>query len=252
MTETALVTGATAGIGAEFAAQLAARGCDLVLVARDVERLEESCDRLAKQHGVDAACLVADLTVRADVDRVAERVADDASPIDVLVNNAGFGLTSIFADSTIDDEQRQLDIHVTAPMRLAHAALLAMLERRHGRIINVASVAGYTPRGTYGAHKAWLLSFSQWANIRYASRGVTVTAVAAGFTRTEFHQRMNARIDDIPRWMWLSAPRLVSEALADADRGKAVSIPSKRYKVLSALAKHAPQAIVERAARRGR
>ena len=158
MPATALITGATSGIGAEFASQLAARGCNLVLVARDVDRLEESCRRLAKEHGVEASYLRADLTVREDVDRVAERLADRAHPIDVLVNNAGYGLMTRFADSTIDAEQGSLDILVGAPMRLSHAAIGPMLERRNGRIINIASVAGYTPRGTYGAHKAWLIS----------------------------------------------------------------------------------------------
>src|SRR5690606_32911980 len=118
-------------------------------------------------------------------------------------------LTTVFADSSVDDEQAQLDIHVGAPMRLAHAAIGPMLERGRGRILNVASVAAYTPRGTYAAHKAWLVSFSRWANLQYGPRGVTITALAAGFTRTEFHQRMNARTGDIPRWMWLSAPRVV-------------------------------------------
>lgn len=252
MPETALITGATAGIGAEFAHQLAARGCDLVLVARDVDRLEQTCKRLSTEHGVDASYLRADLTVREEVDRVAARLADRDRPVDVLVNNAGFGLTSVFADSSIDDEQAQLDIHVAVPMRLAHAAIGPMLERGRGRILNVSSVAAYTPRGTYAAHKAWLVSFSRWANLQYGPRGVTVTALAAGFTRTEFHQRMNARTDDIPRWMWLSAQRLVREALDDLDAGKSVSTPSKRYKVLALLARNAPQSVVARAARRGR
>ncbi|UYM06448.1 SDR family NAD(P)-dependent oxidoreductase [Solicola gregarius] len=207
---------------------------------------------MTKEHGVEASYVQADLTIRADVDRVAERLADPANPVDVLVNNAGYGLMTKFADSTIDDEQGNLDILVGAPMRLSHATIGPMLERRRGRIINIASVAGYTPRGTYGAHKAWLISFSRWANLEYAHRGVTTTAVVAGFVRTEFHQRMDARTDNIPGWMWLSADRLVREALADVDAGKALSTPSKRYKVLSVLARNAPQSIVAKAARKGR
>ncbi|MGH3358327.1 MAG: SDR family NAD(P)-dependent oxidoreductase [Nocardioidaceae bacterium] len=252
MSETALVTGATSGIGAEFARQLAARGCDLVLVARDVERLRTTSARLSERYGVDASYLRADLTDREDVDRVAQRLVDPDGPVDVLVNNAGYGLVTTFADSTIDDEQRNLDLLVTTPMRLSHAVMGPMLERRHGRIINIASVAGYTPRGTYGAHKAWLISFSRWANLYYASTGVTTTAVCAGFVRTEFHQRMDARTDDIPRWMWLRAERLVGEALADSDRGKAISTPSKRYKVLATAARLAPQGFVAKVARKGR
>ena len=252
MPDTALITGATSGIGAEFAEQLAARGCNVVLVARNVDRLEEACRRLEDAHGVDAEYVQADLTVRADVDRVAARLADADRPVDILVNNAGYGLMTKFADSTVEVEQGNLDILVGAPMRLSHAAIGPMLDRRRGRIINIASVAGHTPRGTYGAHKAWLISFSRWANIEYAHRGVTTTAVVAGFTRTEFHQRMDARTDNIPGWMWLSKERLVREALADADAGKATSTPSKRYKVLSVLARNAPQTIVAKVARKGR
>lgn len=252
MPDTALITGSTSGIGAEFAEQLAASGYDVVLVARNVPRLEERCRELKERYGVDTSYVAADLSVREDTDRVAERLADRERPIDVLVNNAGYGLLTKFADSTVDDEQANLDVLLTAPMRLSHAAIVPMLERGRGRIVNVSSVAAYTPRGTYAAHKSWLVSFSRWANIEYADRGVTTTAVCSGFVRTEFHPRMDARTDDIPRWMWLPVDRLVREALADVDAGKAVSVPSKRYKLLAVLARNAPQSIVAKAARKGR
>ena len=252
MAESALITGATSGIGAEFAEQLAARGNDVVLVARDAARLEERCRHLKERYGVDASYLGADLTVRADTDRVAERLDDPDRPIDMLVNNAGYGLLTKFADSTVDDEQGNLDVLVTAPMRLSHAAIGPMLSRGRGRIVNIASVAAYTPRGTYAAHKAWLISFSQWANIEYAKRGVTTTAVCPGFVRTEFHPRMDARTDDIPWWMWVPVDRLVREGLADVDAGKSLSVPSKRYKVLAMLARNAPQRFVAKVARKGR
>ncbi|MDN5851743.1 MAG: SDR family oxidoreductase [Actinomycetia bacterium] len=252
MAESALITGATAGIGAEFAEQLAARGNDVVLVARDVARLKDRCRDLEERYGVDASYVGADLTVREDTDRVAERLADADRPIDVLINNAGYGLLTKFADSTVDDEQGNLDVLVTAPMRLSHAAIGPMLSRGHGSIVNIASVAAYTPRGTYAAHKSWLISFSRWANIEYSGRGVTTTAVCPGFVRTEFHPRMDARTDNIPGWMWLPVDRLVREGLADVDAGKSMSVPSKRYKVLAALARNAPQTIVAKAARKGR
>ncbi|HLR84326.1 MAG TPA: SDR family oxidoreductase [Nocardioidaceae bacterium] len=252
MAESALITGATSGIGAEFAEQLAARGDDVVLVARDVARLKERCRHLEERYGVDASYLEADLSTREDTDRVAERLSDPDRPIGMLVNNAGYGLLTKFADSTVDDEQSNLDVLVTAPMRLAHAAIGPMLSRGHGRIVNIASVAAYTPRGTYGAHKAWLVSFSRWANIEYAHRGVGMTAVCPGFVRTDFHPRMDARTDNIPGWMWLPVDRLVREGLADVDAGKAVSIPSKRFTVLAALARNAPASIVAKAARKGR
>lgn len=236
----ALVTGATAGLGLEFARQLAAGGHDLVLVARDAQRLASTAHDLATAHGVDVETLSADLSLRGDVDAVAARLTAQERPVTVLVNNAGFGLTPPFHANPVDDEQRHLDVLVTAPMRLAHAALGAMRPRRAGTIISVASVAGFTPRGSYGAAKAWILSFSRWANLEYRRDGITVTAVAPGFVRTEFHARMAARTDTIPDALWLDAATVVRSALAGAARGRAVVVPSLRYKVIVALTRVLP------------
>lgn len=252
MTRIALITGATAGLGAEFATQLAQQHCSLVLVARDRDRLEATAAALADKYGVASEILVADLVSTEGMRAVEERLAAAEHPVDILVNNAGFGLITAFHEGSIDDEQRHLDLLVAAPMRLTHAALGQMLPRRSGTIINVASVAGYTPRGTYGAAKAWVLSFSRWANIYYRGRGVTVTAVAPGFVRTEFHQRMEARIDNIPRGMWLTPERVVTGALAAAAKGKAVTVPSLRYKVVVWLTRWLPASIVAAGALRGR
>ncbi|WP_394770953.1 SDR family NAD(P)-dependent oxidoreductase [Lacisediminihabitans sp.] len=243
---TALITGATAGIGAEFARQLAADGHDLVLVARDRERLERTAAELRLAFGVRVEVLVADLGQAGALATVEARVAvsepgDDATaPITLLVNNAGFGLRRQFDESDVDDEQRLLDVLVTAPMRLCHAALAQMLPHGSGSIVNIASVAGYTPRGSYGAAKAWLLSFSRWANIAYRSRGVSVTAVAPGLVHTEFHERMRVSGASVPGFLWLDAERLVRLALADVRRGRAVSIPTLRYKLIVALARVLP------------
>ena len=236
----ALITGATAGIGAEFARQLAARGHDLVLVARNLERLEQLASVLRAAHGVDVEVLPADLSRRADVETVERRLQDAASPIGVLVNNAGYGLQRQFEENAVGEEQELLDVLVTAPMRLCHAALGAMLPRAAGTLINVSSVAAYTPRGTYGASKAWVLSFSRWANLTYRRRGVTVTAVAPGLVHTEFHDRMRVTTGAIPEVLWLDPPYVVRKALRAADRGRAVTIPSLRYKLLVALAHVVP------------
>src|SRR3954452_4135023 len=190
MAARALITGATAGIGAEFARQLAARGSALVLVARDGERLERLAAVLRSAHGIEVEVLPADLSRRPEVEAVERRLQDEGRPIGGLVNNAGYGLQRPFEQTSVADEQQLLDVLVTAPMRLCHAALAAMLGRGSGTIVNVSSVAAYTPRGTYGASKAWVLSFSRWANLTYRRRGVTVTAVAPGLVRTEFHDRM--------------------------------------------------------------
>ncbi|WP_157155811.1 SDR family oxidoreductase [Diaminobutyricimonas sp. LJ205] len=231
MASLALITGATSGIGAEFARQLAARGDDLILVARDRERLAESAAALAERFHVDVEVIDADLSEDDELADLEARLRQRERPVDLLVNNAGFGLRASFEASRVDDEQRLLDVLVTAPMRLCHAALAQMLPRGRGTIINVASVAGFTPRGSYGAAKAWVLSFSRWANLHYRRHGVTVTALAPGLVRTEFHRRMGVRAATIPGVGWLTAERVVRVALRDAAKGRALSVPSFRYKL---------------------
>jgi uncharacterized protein len=231
MARLALITGATSGIGVEFARQLAARGDDLILVARDRERLTRTATSLSERFHIDVEVIDADLSEDDELADLEARLRQRERPVDLLVNNAGFGLRTPFEASLIDDEQRLLDVLVTAPMRLSHAALAQMLPRGRGTIINVASVAGFTPRGSYGAAKAWVLSFSRWANLHYRRHGVTVTALAPGLVRTEFHRRMGVRAANVPRIGWLSAERVVRVALRDAAKGRALSIPSFRYKV---------------------
>lgn len=250
---TALITGASAGLGAEFARQLAARGADLILVARSVEALDALAAELRSVHGVDVQAMPADLTDERDMARVAECLADAAQPIDMLVNNAGFGLPLHFADNDIQDEVRHLRIHVEAPMRLMHAALRSM-RGRGGRIINVASVAGFISRSTYSACKQWLIGFSRWADAQYSADGVTVTALCPGFTHTTFHERMGLAPgrEGVPAIGWLNATDVVRAGLRDAARGRAVSVPSVRYKAVVALARILPRSLTARVARRGR
>jgi short-subunit dehydrogenase len=254
MARTALVTGASSGLGAEFARQLARRGADVVLVARDKTALDAVAARLRDEHGAGVEVLVADLTVPEQRDTVVERLQDETRPIGILVNNAGVGLPLAFERNDIEVVARHLALHVEAPMRLAHAALGPMLARGGGRIINVASVAGFLPRGTYGAVKSWVISFSRWANVRYAPRGVTVTAVCPGFVHTNFHERLGLPPgqEGIPGFMWLNAEDVVREALRAASRGKAVVVPSLRYKVLIALSRLVPMSLVVRMSETGR
>lgn len=251
---TALVTGASSGLGSEYARQLAARGADLVLVARDRAALDRLADELRAEHGGEVEVLPADLLAPPDLDRVAARLTDPDRPIDILVNNAGFGLPLAFESNDVEDEARHLALHVEVPMRLMHAALSPMLQRGRGRIIGVASAAAFMPRSTYGACKQWLVSFSRWANAVYRHRGVTVTAVCPGFTHTRFHERMGLPPGEegVAPWMWLDAPFVVSTSLRAAARGRAVSIPSVRYKLLTRLAALAPDRLTARMATRGR
>ena len=243
---TALVTGATSGIGLAFARRLAAAGHALVLVSRTRERLEGLAAELVEQHAVAVEVLVADLGDRSQLAEVEERLADPARPVDLLVNNAGFGLKRPFLDNSAEDEQYLLDVLVTAVLRLTHAALGAMVGRGRGAVVNVSSVAGLLPRGTYSAAKAYVTSLSEWADLTYRDQGVRVMALLPGFTRTEFHQRMHVSPDSAPGWMWLDTDRLVDEALRDLGRGRRISIPSRRYRVLAALARHTPSGVQAR------
>lgn len=244
---TALITGATAGIGLGFAEQLAREGHRLVLVARDETRLRTLAARLADAHRVEVETLPADLATREGVDRVAARIADATAPVGVLVNNAGFGLNTGFADSDVDDEQRLLDVLVTAPMRLAHAAVPGMVDRGEGAIVNVGSVAAWIAGGTYSAAKAWLTVFSESLARELDGTGVHVTCVAPGFTHTEFHQRAAMDMAGMPSWMWLDVDAVVAAALRDVRRGRAVSVPGAQYKVLSTAARYLPRPLVRRA-----
>jgi uncharacterized protein len=249
---TALITGPTAGIGRAFADAYARRGFDLVLVSRDAERLERVADEVSHAYGVGCDVLPADLADTADLARVEARVADLQRPVEAVVNNAGYGIARWFGDTTVEEEQRALDVLVRAPMRLSHAALRRMLAHGGGELMNVSSVAGFTPRGSYGAHKAWVTSLTEWINIVYGDRGIKATAVCPGFVRTEFHQRGNMDMSNVPRWMWLQADRVVDEAMRDLLAGKAVSVPSRRYRLITRVSRLLPRRVVARVARRGR
>ncbi|WP_427920488.1 SDR family NAD(P)-dependent oxidoreductase [Streptomyces sp. cg40] len=241
---TALITGSTAGIGAAFARRLAADGHNLVLVARNTERLGEQATELHDRHGIEAEVLTADLATDEGIENVAARLADRKNPVDLLVNNAGFGNKGRYLDVPMADELRMLKVHCEAVLRLTGAATEGMRERGRGGVVNVASVAAFVPRGTYGASKAWVVQFTQGAAKDLAGTGVRLMALAPGFVRTEFHERAGMGTDNIPNWMWLDADKLVAAALADLARGKSLSIPDPRYKALMGLVKVTPQSVL--------
>ena len=246
MSDSALVTGATAGIGLAFARQLAAQGYDLVLVARDKGRLEEVAAELTDAHRVQVEVLPADLGDRAQLATVEARLADADHPIDLLVNNAGFGLKERFLDNTADEEQAMLGVLVVAVMRLSHAALGAMTARGRGGVINVSSVAAFLPRGTYSAAKAWVNSFGEWAAREYAGRGVRVMTLCPGFTKTEFHERMGVEHGSAPGFLWLDVDDLVATALKDYRRKRVFSIPSAQYKAVVGVTRAIPNGLLQR------
>ena len=232
---TALVTGPTAGIGYSFARALASSGHDLVLVSRDADRLAVVAAELGARYAVAVEVLPADLSVRADVDRVADRLRDGARPVDMLVNNAGFGLAAPFVGGDLDGELRQLHVMGTAVLVLCHAAVPGMVARGRGAVVNVSSVAGFGPMGTYAAVKSWCTSFTESLSAVLVGTGVTATALCPGFVRTEFHSRAGMDVGSRRSGWWLDPDDLVEDCLHDVRRGRAVSIPGARYRVLATV-----------------
>jgi short-subunit dehydrogenase len=243
---TALVTGATSGLGLAFARRLAADGNDLVLVARDVDRLDRVAGELRTAYGRRVEVLPADLADREQLQRVADRVAGGASPVDLLVNNAGFGLGHAFVDGPVAAEERLLDVLVRAVLVLSHAAAGPMRERGHGAIVNVSSVSGFVVMGSYSAAKAWVTTFTEGLSNELRPHGVQVTALCPGFVHTEFHDRARQRMTQMPEVAWLDADDVVDACLADVRRRRVVSVPSLRYKSVVALARLAPRPLVRR------
>jgi short-subunit dehydrogenase len=244
---TALITGATAGIGAAFARRLAADGYDLVLVSRDAARLAALGKDLTAAHGVQVDTLPADLATDGGTASVAERLRDDVRRVDLLVNSAGIGLHRSFLKADVADEARMLALNVGAVLRLTHAALGVMTVRGHGAVINVSSVAGFGPTqpgSTYAASKAWVTNFSESMGLSARRRGVRVLALCPGFTRTEFHERAGIDTSGSPEWMWLDADDVVRAALVDLARGRLVSVPNWKYKAAAFGLRHAPHGLV--------
>jgi short-subunit dehydrogenase len=238
------VTGGTSGIGLAFCRELAERGNDLVIVARHRARLENVSDDLRARHSVNVEIMAADLSKRAALRRVADRVADRERPIDLLVNNAGFGTSRSFLKGDLSDEEAMLDVLCHAVLVLSHAGALSMKDRGRGAIINVSSVAGFVPMGTYGAAKGWCTAFTQSLAHELAGSGVSATALCPGFTHTEMHERAKVDMSKLPKVMWLEADRLVRECLDDVKAGKVLSVPGMQYKVIAGIAEVAPRALV--------
>jgi short-subunit dehydrogenase len=247
----ALVTGASAGIGRAFAQQLAARGTDLVLVARDVARLDGLATDLRARAGIDVECLPADLLDAAALESVAGRLGDGDRPVDLLVNNAGMGTFGHFAGLDVGRELDEVRLNVVALVRLTHAALAAMEGRGSGAIVNVSSIAGYQPApdsATYGATKAFVNSFTHAVHEEARRAGVHVMALCPGYTHTEFHERAGLGVSHLPEVLWHSPDDVVRIALRDLDRRRSVSIPGAINKTAASLASVSPPGVSRRVA----
>lgn len=247
---TALVTGPTSGIGLAFARQLAATGHDLVLVARDADRLADTAARLQADHGVSTETLPADLATDEGTTAVERRLRDADPPVDLLVNNAGFALRKPFLANDVAVEEQMQRILVLAVLRLTHAALPGMIERGRGAVVNVSSVAGWVPRGSYSAAKAWVTTFTEGLAVTLQGTGVRAMAVCPGYVRTEFHQRAGMNMAGLPSFLWSDADDLVATALRDLAKGKAVSVPGAVYRTAAWLLPRLPRKLVTGVGRR--
>lgn len=247
----ALITGASSGIGAVFARKLAARGYDLILIARREDRLLT----LAQELPVNAETLIADLSTEEGI-AAAERVIRESPRLELLVNNAGFGTLGRFWETAVDAQQRMYEVHVIATMRLTHAALAGMVPRRRGGVISVSSVAAFgqsVGNVSYCSTKAWINSFTEGLDMELRGVGspVKVQALCPGFTHTEFHRTLGMDSGKIPAWLWLNADDVVDASLSAFDRGDVVVVPDWKYKIAAALMKHAPHSLKRRVGRPG-
>lgn len=242
--KTALITGATAGIGESFARLLARNGYNLILVARDLDRLNQRKIELRELHPqIKIELLRADLTVASDLNMVSARVEKG---IDLLINNAGFGINKTFTKSEFVQEQELLDLLVKAPMQLTHSALPAMLNQGSGAIINVSSIASWIAGGTYSAAKSYLTVFSESLHSEVKDSGIKVLSLCPGFTRTEFHQRGRMRMNGLPNFLWLSADQVSKIAWRDLQRGRVISVPGWQYKIISSIVRFGPRPLVRK------
>ena len=239
----ALVTGGSSGIGLAFARTLAEHGASLVLVARDQEKLTAVAEQLRTGYAVDVETLPADLADAVQVERVAQRLRTDDDPVDLLINDAGVGLHASLIDDDTAEQETAIAIMVTAVLKLSGAAASAMVRRGNGYILNVASASAWIYSGNYSAIKRWVVSYTQALALELAGTGVSATAVCPGWVKTPFHERSGIERPRVPGFFWVDADVVATQGLNDTLAGKAVCIPSAKWRFAIFVAQHGPQAI---------
>jgi short-subunit dehydrogenase len=243
----AVVTGASSGIGREFAVQLASRGHDLLVVARDGVRLDALAAELEGKFGIEVEPFAADLSRGDEIERLASRIAAEEE-LGLLVNNAGFGTTGTLLEADPERQAQMLRLHTMAPMRLTTAALPILVRRKRGAVINVSSVASFiysAGNANYCATKAYLTTFTEGIAAELAGTGVRAQALCPGFTVTEFHQRKAERPSSLPSFMWVTAERVVRDSLRSLDRGgPTICVPGWGYRILVALIRLTPRSLL--------
>jgi short-subunit dehydrogenase len=242
----AAITGASAGLGTVFARKLAARGYDLLLIARRADRLRQVAEEASRAHGVRAETMAADLSRLDEIDAVATRLSSE-SRLGLLVNNAGFGTKGRFWETPLDDQVAMHRVHIDATMRLTRAALVGMVARDEGAVINVSSVAAFfrSPANvSYCATKAWINAFTEGLYLELKGKGsrVGVQALCPGFTYTEFHDVMGADRAQVAKWLWMRADDVVDASLGALGSGKLFVVPGWQYKLVVAVATKFPVA----------
>jgi hypothetical protein len=243
----ALITGASAGIGAAFARVYAAHGYDLALTARREERLHLLADDIRLSHGVEVLIIPADLARPESPRAVLDEIESHGRAVDALVNNAGYGIAQAYAETDWEQQRDFLQVMVSAPCEFAHRVLPGMVDRRFGRIVNVASVAGLvagSPRtGLYGAAKALIVRFSQTLHLEAAAAGVHVCALCPGFTFTEFHDVNDTRAqvsERTPPWVWMGADEVAAAGYEAAEANRPICVPGAPNKAIAAAAHFIP------------